>query len=111
MLISGVFITGASNVLFGLLDRIDDLPTFTAYCFVVRIFEALGAAAFSTASYTIIMQVFPDNIGTAFVSTFYVLILPVLPIPPLPPLLQHFDRFQLQIISSYSDGKFHMLFF
>jgi hypothetical protein len=68
LLISGVFITGASNILFGVLDRIEDLPTFTAYCFVVRIFEALGAAAFSTASYTIIMQVFPDNIGTAFVS-------------------------------------------
>ncbi|CAG2163322.1 unnamed protein product [Oppiella nova] len=66
MLISGVFVAGVANVLFGVLDKIDDLPTFTAYCFIVRIFEALGAASFSTASYTIIMQVFPDNIGTAF---------------------------------------------
>ncbi|XP_054156691.1 MFS-type transporter SLC18B1-like [Oppia nitens] len=66
MLISGVFVCGASNILFGVLDRINDLTIFTVYCFVVRIFEAIGAAAFSTASYTIIMQVFPNNIGTAF---------------------------------------------
>ena len=68
MLISGIFVAGVANILFGLLDNINDLNTFTAYCFLVRTFEALGAAAFSTASYTIIMQVFPDNIGTAFVS-------------------------------------------
>ena len=68
MLISGVFVAGVANILFGLLDQINDLSTFTTFCFVVRTFEALGAAAFSTASYTILMQVFPDNIGTAFVS-------------------------------------------
>jgi hypothetical protein len=67
-LLAGIFVAGVSNILFGLLDQIDDLQTFTAFCFIVRIFKALGAAAFSTASYTIIMQIFPDNIGTAFVS-------------------------------------------
>lgn len=67
MLISGIFVTGACNILFGLLDKIEDQNTFTVFCFVVRIFEAVGAGAFSTASYTIIMQLFPDNIGTAFV--------------------------------------------
>lgn len=71
MLVSGVFVAGVANILFGVLDKIDDLPTFTAFCFIVRTFEALGAAAFSVASYTIIMQVFPDNIGTAFVSLLF----------------------------------------
>ena len=75
MLISGVFVCGVANILFGLLDQINDLPTFTAYCFIVRIFEALGAAAFSNASYTIIMQIFPDNIGTAFVSQTLLIII------------------------------------
>jgi len=40
---------------------------FTIYCFVVRFFEAIGAAAFSTASYTYIAKLFPDNIGACLV--------------------------------------------
>ena len=36
MLISGIFITGASNALFGLLDKIADLPTFTAIVLLLR---------------------------------------------------------------------------
>ncbi|KAI7686519.1 MFS-type transporter SLC18B1 [Sarcoptes scabiei] len=65
-LILGIFIAGTSNILFGLLDRIDDLQTFTLFCFLVRTFEAIGGTAFSTATYTILMQEFPNNIGTAF---------------------------------------------
>jgi hypothetical protein len=30
-------------------------------------FEALGAAAFTTASYTFVVEVFPDNMGTVWV--------------------------------------------
>ena len=41
---------------------------FAVLCFVVRSFEALGAAAFSTASCTILIDQFPDDIGTVFVS-------------------------------------------
>ena len=66
LLISGVFCAGVSNILFGLLDQIESKTLFTFYCFVVRSFEAVGAAAFSTASYTYIMHSFPDDVGTAF---------------------------------------------
>ena len=66
MLISGIFASGVSNILFGTLDRIIDLTSFTVFCFIVRATEAIGVAAFSTASYTYIMYVFPDDIGTAF---------------------------------------------
>jgi hypothetical protein len=41
---------------------------FTAYCFIVRIFEAVGAAAFATSSYTFVAKIFPDNIGAVLVS-------------------------------------------
>lgn len=66
MLISGIFASGVANILFGTLDRIIDLTSFTVFCFIVRAMEAIGVAAFSTASYTYIMYVFPDDIGTAF---------------------------------------------
>lgn len=66
-LILGVFVAGIANILFGLLDKIDDLNTFTVYCFVVRAFVAMGVTAFSTASYTILMEQFSNKIGTAFV--------------------------------------------
>ena len=66
MLISGIFVAGVANILFGLLNYIDSSVQFTVFCFLVRSFEALGAAAFSTASYTYIMAEFPDDIGTAF---------------------------------------------
>lgn len=65
-LIMGVFVAGVANILFGVLDKIDDLNLFTFFCFLVRVFEAIGATAFSTATYTILMEEFPDNIGTAF---------------------------------------------
>ncbi|KAH9395762.1 hypothetical protein TYRP_020499, partial [Tyrophagus putrescentiae] len=65
-LIMGVFVAAVANILFGLLDQVHDLRLFTFYCFLVRIFEAIGATAFSTATYTILMEEFPKNIGTAF---------------------------------------------
>lgn len=46
-----------------LIDRIVDASTFIAYSFLLRGTEALGAAAYSTASYTFVVQVFPDHIG------------------------------------------------
>lgn len=66
-LILGILIAGISNILFGLLDRISDLTTFTTFCFLVRAFEAIGGTAFSTATYTILMEEFRHNIGSAFV--------------------------------------------
>lgn len=41
---------------------------FITSAFIVRIIEALGNAAFLTASFAIIAKEFPNNISTTFVS-------------------------------------------
>jgi hypothetical protein len=51
-----------------MLAYIENFPTFTAYCFVVRGMEALGASAYATASYVFVVDIFPDNIGSVLVS-------------------------------------------
>ncbi|XP_015928379.1 MFS-type transporter SLC18B1 isoform X2 [Parasteatoda tepidariorum] len=66
MLFSGVAFCGTTNILFGLLDLVDGTVEFTALCFIVRAFEAIGAAAFCTASMTILIDQFPDHISTIF---------------------------------------------
>lgn len=62
----GVFITGTSAILFGLLDRIPGHDLFIGLAFTIRIIEALGNAAFLTASFTIIATEFPNSVGTSF---------------------------------------------
>ncbi|XP_046392956.1 MFS-type transporter SLC18B1-like [Ischnura elegans] len=64
LFMTGMFVAGFCNVLFGLLGYIDDNLIFTVYCLVVRGTEALGAAAYSTASYTFVADIFPDNMGS-----------------------------------------------
>ncbi|XP_035210333.1 MFS-type transporter SLC18B1-like isoform X2 [Stegodyphus dumicola] len=66
MFLCGVGFCGGCNVLFGLLDKVNGQVEFAVLCFVVRSFEALGAAAFCTASCTILIDQFPDDIGTVF---------------------------------------------
>lgn len=66
MLLSGIWFSGWSNVLFGVLEDVHDTTTFTVLCFVVRAVGAFGAASFSTASYTYIIHLFPENVGLAF---------------------------------------------
>lgn len=66
MLIVGICVSGTANIVFGLLDYLEDDTTFIALCFVVRIIEALGAASFNTASLIYIFDIFPDHIGYAF---------------------------------------------
>ncbi|XP_026726219.1 MFS-type transporter SLC18B1-like [Trichoplusia ni] len=61
---AGMFVAGACNVLFGTLALIEDTATFTTLCFVVRGLEALGASAYSTASYVFVVNAFPDSIGS-----------------------------------------------
>lgn len=51
-----------------MLAYIENIPTFTTYCFVVRGMEALGASAYATASYVFVVDIFPDNIGSVLVS-------------------------------------------
>ncbi|KAH9634184.1 hypothetical protein HF086_001386 [Spodoptera exigua] len=60
----GMFVAGACNVLFGTLALIEDTQMFTILCFVVRGMEALGASAYSTASYVFVVNTFPDSIGS-----------------------------------------------
>ncbi|XP_048518397.1 MFS-type transporter SLC18B1 isoform X2 [Dendroctonus ponderosae] len=60
----GMFVAGACNLLFGMLDYVSDYATFTSLCLIVRGFEALGSSAFSTASYVFVVNTFPENIGS-----------------------------------------------
>ncbi|KAF7287172.1 hypothetical protein GWI33_002541 [Rhynchophorus ferrugineus] len=60
----GMFIAGSCNLLFGMLEYIHDYTMFTVLCLVIRGFEALGASAFSTASYVFVVNTFPNNIGS-----------------------------------------------
>ncbi|XP_052737167.1 MFS-type transporter SLC18B1-like [Bicyclus anynana] len=64
MFIAGMFMAGACNVLFGTLVLVQDPTMFTVLCFVVRGMEALGASAYSTASYVFVVNAFPDTIGS-----------------------------------------------
>ncbi|CAH2268750.1 jg23773 [Pararge aegeria aegeria] len=64
MFTAGMFMAGSCNVLFGTLVLVEDPSTFTVLCFVVRGMEALGASAYSTASYVFVVNAFPDNIGS-----------------------------------------------
>lgn len=64
----GIFTVGICAILFGLLDRVEGHYPFIILSFLIRIVEAMGNAAFLTASFAIIAKEFPDNIATTFVS-------------------------------------------
>ncbi|KAJ9595194.1 hypothetical protein L9F63_013503, partial [Diploptera punctata] len=64
LFMTGMFVAGICNILFGWLVCIEDYTTFTAYCFLVRGMEALGASAYGTASFVFVVDIFPDNIGS-----------------------------------------------
>ncbi|XP_076030715.1 MFS-type transporter SLC18B1-like [Oratosquilla oratoria] len=65
---AGIFTTSTTCILFGFLDRIDDTRAFIGLSFAVRIVEAMGNAAFLTASFSLIAMEFPDNVGATFAS-------------------------------------------
>ena len=50
-----------------LLDKIDGHYPFIILSFIIRIVEAMGNAAFLTASFAIIAKEFHDNVATTFV--------------------------------------------
>ncbi|KAK9738961.1 Major Facilitator Superfamily [Popillia japonica] len=64
LFISGVFVAGICNLLFGTLEFVRNYTLFTCYCFLIRGLEALGASAFSTASYVFVVNSFPNHIGS-----------------------------------------------
>lgn len=49
------------------MDKVDGHYLFIVLSFVIRIVEAMGNAAFLTASFAIIAMEFPDNVATTFV--------------------------------------------
>ncbi|KAE8739867.1 hypothetical protein FOCC_FOCC014624 [Frankliniella occidentalis] len=69
----GIFTTGVCAILFGMLDKVNGHYPFIVLSFLIRIIEAMGNAAFLTASFAIIAKEFPDNVATTFASleTFF----------------------------------------
>lgn len=65
----GIITSAISAILFGLLDKVPGHYPFITLAFGIRIVEALGNAAFLTASFSIIAKEFPNNIATTFVRT------------------------------------------
>ncbi|XP_061410339.1 MFS-type transporter SLC18B1-like [Lethenteron reissneri] len=64
MFLSGMLVSGTCTILFGLLDEAPSGSVYIAMCFVVRCMDALGCAASTTASFTILAGTFPNNIAT-----------------------------------------------
>lgn len=64
----GIFTSAISAILFGLLDKVPGHYPFITLAFVIRIVEAMGNAAFLTASFSIIAKEFPNHVATTFVS-------------------------------------------
>jgi MFS family permease len=53
-----------SLILCRTLEYVTNYTLFTTFCILIRGFEALGASAFSTASYVFVVNTFPQNIGS-----------------------------------------------
>ncbi|XP_041974149.1 MFS-type transporter SLC18B1-like isoform X2 [Aricia agestis] len=70
---AGILTTATCAILFGFLDKVDGHIPFVTLAFTIRIIEALGNAAFLTASFAIIAKEFPNNVATMFASleTFF----------------------------------------
>ncbi|XP_017780965.1 PREDICTED: MFS-type transporter SLC18B1-like [Nicrophorus vespilloides] len=69
----GIYTTGVCSILFGFLDKVQGHYPFIILSFIIRIVEAMGNAAFLTASFALIAKEFPDNVATTFASleTFF----------------------------------------
>ncbi|KAI1294873.1 MFS-type transporter SLC18B1 [Halotydeus destructor] len=66
LLISALFLNGASQMAFGALHYIDDVTWFTVTCMVVRSLTSIGAAVGDTCIVFRIFQAFPDRLNFAF---------------------------------------------
>nr|XP_046220602.1 MFS-type transporter SLC18B1-like isoform X2 [Oncorhynchus gorbuscha] len=64
MLISGLFVSSVCTILFGLLDKVPDGPTFIILCFIIRSVDAVGFSAAMTSSFAVSTKVFPNSIAT-----------------------------------------------
>ncbi|XP_004740276.1 MFS-type transporter SLC18B1 isoform X1 [Mustela putorius furo] len=64
MFVAGMFVSGGVTILFGVLDQVPDGPIFIAMCFLVRVADAVSFAAAITASFSILVKAFPNNVAT-----------------------------------------------
>ncbi|XP_045862301.1 MFS-type transporter SLC18B1 isoform X2 [Meles meles] len=64
MFVAGMFVSGGVTILFGVLDQVPDGPVFIAMCFLVRVADAVSFAAAITASFSILVKAFPNNVAT-----------------------------------------------
>lgn len=48
------------SLYFSTLHYIEDNTLFTILCFVIRGIEALGTSAYSTATFVLVREIFPD---------------------------------------------------
>ncbi|XP_044750167.1 MFS-type transporter SLC18B1-like isoform X2 [Coccinella septempunctata] len=64
LFLGGILVVAITNILFGFLVYVDDFTLFTTLCILVRSIEALGACAYSTASYVYVVNSFPQSIGS-----------------------------------------------
>ncbi|XP_064489792.1 MFS-type transporter SLC18B1-like [Ornithodoros turicata] len=68
LMVGGLFFNCISVTSFGFVNLVPGRYAFVATAFIIRITEGLGSAAFVTASSTIVMTEFPDNLGTVMAS-------------------------------------------
>ncbi|XP_020842752.1 MFS-type transporter SLC18B1 isoform X2 [Phascolarctos cinereus] len=64
MFVGGMFVSGGTTILFGMLDRAPDGPVFITMCFLLRAVDAMSFAASITASSSIVAKAFPNNVAT-----------------------------------------------
>ncbi|XP_076457068.1 MFS-type transporter SLC18B1-like isoform X2 [Babylonia areolata] len=64
--IAGQFLAGGCSILFGFTYMVPAGDTFIALTFLLRSVMALGSAAFITASFTLAVNSFPDNVSVVY---------------------------------------------
>ena len=60
----GLLLTGLMTILFGFLDQVPSGKCFVILAFAIRILEGVGAASFTTPSYTATAEEFPNDQAT-----------------------------------------------
>lgn len=60
----GLLLTGMATIVFGFLDQVPEGSWFISMAFLVRILEGVGAASFTTPSYTATAEEFPHDQAT-----------------------------------------------
>eukprot|EP00095_Tigriopus_kingsejongensis_P002202 maker-scaffold1312_size48844-snap-gene-0.9 protein:Tk02202 transcript:maker-scaffold1312_size48844-snap-gene-0.9-mRNA-1 annotation:"mfs-type transporter slc18b1-like" len=64
--IFGVISTGVCALLFGFLDFVEDKVLFLTYSYTLRILEGVAEAASWSAVFSMLLQMFPDNVATVY---------------------------------------------